>query len=65
MTVIEIPDEQAAALKATLIEDGMWWQYLEVAIVPDAEVFTESTVLYTTVGGGVNCVGSVPSWTNL
>lgn len=37
--------EQAAALKAALIEAGMWSQYLEVAIGPDAEVFTKAPVL--------------------
>jgi fumarylacetoacetate (FAA) hydrolase family protein len=34
--------EQAAALKALLIERGMWSQYLEVGIGPDAEVFTKA-----------------------
>ena len=33
---------QAAALKALLIEKGMWSQYLEVGIGPDAEVFTKA-----------------------
>jgi fumarylacetoacetate (FAA) hydrolase family protein len=31
---------EAAALKSALIEDGLWSQYLEVAIGPDAEIFT-------------------------
>ncbi len=34
--------EQAAALKQLLIEKGMWSQYLEVGIGPDAEVFTKA-----------------------
>ena len=34
--------EQAAALKELLIEKGMWSQYLEVGIGPDAEVFTKA-----------------------
>ncbi|MGH6924379.1 MAG: fumarylacetoacetate hydrolase family protein [Propylenella sp.] len=34
--------EQAMALKALLIEKGMWSQYLEVGIGPDAEVFTKA-----------------------
>jgi fumarylacetoacetate (FAA) hydrolase family protein len=33
---------QAMALKALLIERGMWSQYLEVGIGPDAEVFTKA-----------------------
>ena len=36
---------EAAKLKAVLIADGLWSQYLEVAIGPDAEIFTKSPVL--------------------
>ncbi len=36
---------EAATLKAALIEEGLWSQYLEVAIGPDAEVFTKAPVL--------------------
>jgi fumarylacetoacetate (FAA) hydrolase family protein len=36
---------EAAALKQALIDDGLWSQYLEVAIGPDAEVFTKAPVL--------------------
>ncbi len=36
---------EAAALKQLLIQEGMWSQYLEVAIGPDAEVFTKAPVL--------------------
>ena len=34
--------EQAMALKALLVRKGMWSQYLEVGIGPDAEVFTKA-----------------------
>jgi fumarylacetoacetate (FAA) hydrolase family protein len=34
--------DQAAALKDLLIRKGMWSQYLEVGIGPDAEVFTKA-----------------------
>jgi fumarylacetoacetate (FAA) hydrolase family protein len=34
--------EQAMALKKLLIEKGVWSQYLEVGIGPDAEVFTKA-----------------------
>jgi fumarylacetoacetate (FAA) hydrolase family protein len=34
--------EQATALKKLLIEKGVWSQYLEVGIGPDAEVFTKA-----------------------
>ncbi|MBY8827043.1 fumarylacetoacetate hydrolase family protein [Hephaestia mangrovi] len=54
----------AAALKRRLIADGMWSQYLEVAIGPDAEIFTKSPVL-STVGSGVAVgVRSDSSWNN-
>ena len=43
--------EQAARLKAALLADGLWSQYLEVAIGPDAEVFTKAPVL-SSVGWG-------------
>lgn len=42
---------QAARLKEALIADGLWSQYLEVAIGPDAEIFTKVPVL-SSVGWG-------------
>lgn len=56
--------EGAAALKAALIEDGLWSQYLEVAIGPDAEVFTKSPVLSTVGVGAEIGVRSDSSWNN-
>jgi fumarylacetoacetate (FAA) hydrolase family protein len=41
----------AIRLKQALIADGLWSQYLEVAIGPDAEVFTKAPVL-SSVGWG-------------
>ncbi|WP_271180765.1 fumarylacetoacetate hydrolase family protein, partial [Novosphingobium resinovorum] len=55
---------EAAALKAALIEDGMWSQYLEVAIGPDAEVFTKSPVLSTVGSGAAIGVRSDSGWNN-
>ncbi|MHC6224904.1 fumarylacetoacetate hydrolase family protein [Pseudomonas sp. X10] len=56
--------EQAMALKALLIEQGMWSQYLEVGIGPDAEVFTKAPIL-AAVGSG-NLIGVHPGsqWNN-
>ena len=56
--------EQAAAVKAALIEEGIWSQYLEVGIGPDAEVFTKAPVL-SAVGWGAS-VGLHPisKWNN-
>ena len=42
---------QAMALKALLQQQGLWSQYLEVGIGPDAEVFTTAPVL-SAVGTG-------------
>jgi fumarylacetoacetate (FAA) hydrolase family protein len=55
---------EAAELKAALIEDGMWSQYLEVAIGPDAEVFTKSPVLSTVGAGALIGVRSDSTWNN-
>jgi fumarylacetoacetate (FAA) hydrolase family protein len=56
--------DEAAALKATLIEEGMWSQYLEVAIGPDAEVFTKAPILSTMGWGAEIGVRSDSSWNN-
>ncbi|WP_275505294.1 fumarylacetoacetate hydrolase family protein [Agromyces chromiiresistens] len=55
---------EAAALKELLIEQGLWSQYLEVGIGPDAEVFTKAPVL-STVGSGADVgVLSTSAWSN-
>ena len=55
---------EAAELKAALIDDGMWSQYLEVAIGPDAEIFTKGPPL-SSVGWGADIgVRSDSSWNN-
>ena len=55
---------QAMKLKALLIEQGLWSQYLEVGIGPDAEVFTKAPVL-SAVGTGAE-IGIHPGseWNN-
>jgi fumarylacetoacetate (FAA) hydrolase family protein len=55
---------EAAALKEALIEDGMWSQYLEVAIGPDAEIFTKAPVLSTVGSGAAIGVRSDSHWNN-
>ncbi|HEY0412863.1 MAG TPA: fumarylacetoacetate hydrolase family protein [Allosphingosinicella sp.] len=60
-----VPGSEAAArLKAALIEEGMWSQYLEVAIGPDAEIFTKSAILSTIGWGGEIGVRSDSTWNN-
>ena len=56
--------EEAAQLKAALIDEGMWSQYLEVAIGPDAEVFSKSPVLSSVGAGAQIGVRSDSEWNN-
>ncbi|WP_204113472.1 fumarylacetoacetate hydrolase family protein [Shimia biformata] len=42
---IEAGSEEAARVKEALIKEGLWSQYLEVGIGPDAEVFSKAQVL--------------------
>jgi fumarylacetoacetate (FAA) hydrolase family protein len=44
---------EAARLKEVLVAEGLWSQYLEVGIGPDAEIFTKAPVL-ATVGTGID-----------
>jgi fumarylacetoacetate (FAA) hydrolase family protein len=64
LSAIQPGSEQAAQLKKLLIEKGMWSQYLEVGIGPDAEIFTKAPVL-SAIGSG-NPIGIHPKseWNN-
>lgn len=55
---------ESAKLKEALINDGLWSQYLEVAIGPDAEVFTKSPVLSSMGWGEEIGVRSDSTWNN-
>jgi fumarylacetoacetate (FAA) hydrolase family protein len=55
---------EAEQLKQALINDGMWSQYLEVAIGPDAEIFTKSPVLSTVGWGAPIGIRSDSTWNN-
>lgn len=55
---------EAMSLKDALIAEGMWSQYLEVAIGPDAEVFSKSPVLSAVGPGAPIGVRSDSSWNN-
>lgn len=55
---------EAAQLKAALIEQDMWSQYLEVAIGPDAEIFSKSPVLSSVGHGAQIGIRSDSSWNN-
>lgn len=55
---------EAARVKTALIERGLWSQYLEVGIGPDAEVFTKAPVL-ASVGTAVDVgIHSSSEWNN-
>ncbi|MFO1122935.1 MAG: fumarylacetoacetate hydrolase family protein [Hyphomicrobiales bacterium] len=55
---------QAMKLKQVLIEKGVWSQYLEVGIGPDAEIFTKSQVL-SSVGHGMEAgLNAISTWNN-
>ncbi len=55
---------EADTLKSALIEDGMWSQYLEVAIGPDAEIFTKGPPLSSVGWGAEIGVRSDSTWNN-
>jgi fumarylacetoacetate (FAA) hydrolase family protein len=56
--------ERAAALKQSLLNEGLWSQYLEVGLGPDAEIFTKAQPLSTM--GALTRVGvlSGSEWNN-
>jgi fumarylacetoacetate (FAA) hydrolase family protein len=56
--------DTAVRLKEALIADGLWSQYLEVAIGPDAEVFTKSPVLSSVGWGDWIGVRKESQWNN-
>jgi fumarylacetoacetate (FAA) hydrolase family protein len=56
--------DDAAKLKSALISDGLWSQYLEVAIGPHAEIFTKSPLL-SAIGWGADIgIRSDSNWNN-
>jgi fumarylacetoacetate (FAA) hydrolase family protein len=56
--------EQALALKELLIKKGLWSQYLEVGIGPDAEIFTKSQPMSAVGHGHEAGFHSMSSWNN-
>ena len=55
---------EAEAVKASLIADGLWSQYLEVAIGPHAEIFTKAPILSSVGWGAQVGVRSDSAWNN-
>ena len=64
LAAIEPGSAKARQLKDLLVAQGLWSQYLEVGIGPDAEVFTKAPVL-SAVGAGAE-IGIHPgsAWNN-
>ncbi len=56
--------QEAARLKDQLIAEGLWSQYLEVAIGPDAEVFTKAPTLSAVTWGDYVGIRDDSSWNN-
>jgi len=56
--------ERAAELKAIFVDDGLWSQYLEVGIGPDAEIFTKAPPLSARGTGERIGVLRASSWSN-
>ena len=56
--------EGAERLKQALLEEGLWSQYLEVAIGPDAEIFTKTSPLASVGWGAQIGVRSDSTWNN-
>jgi fumarylacetoacetate (FAA) hydrolase family protein len=56
--------DAAQRLKKALIDDGLWSQYLEVAIGPDAEIFTKGPPLSSVGWGDWIGVRSDSAWNN-
>jgi len=61
---IEPGSSKANDLKKLLIEKGMWSQYLEVGIGPDAEIFTKAPVLSAVGSGSFIGVHPLSEWNN-
>ena len=64
LSQIEPGSEAAQRLKAHLVEQGTWSQYLEVGIGPDAEVFTKAPVLSAVGVGAEIGIRSDSTWNN-
>ncbi len=56
--------EEAAKVKAALIAEGLWSQYLEVGIGPDAEVFSKTQTLSSVGPGAEIGLHPISKWNN-
>lgn len=56
--------EEAMRVKQALIAEGMWSQYLEVGIGPDAEVFSKAQVMSSVGPGAMVGLHPISNWNN-
>jgi fumarylacetoacetate (FAA) hydrolase family protein len=61
---IKAGSEEAAQLKDALIAEGLWSQYLEVGIGPDAEVFSKAQVLSSVGPNAEVGLHPISNWNN-
>lgn len=61
---IEAGSDEAARVKKALIKEGLWSQYLEVGIGPDAEVFSKAQVLSSVGSGAEVGLHPISKWNN-
>ena len=51
-------------MKSALIKEGLWSQYLEVGIGPDAEVFPKAQILSSVGQGAAVGIHPISRWNN-
>ena len=64
LTNIQPGSAQATQVKAALIREDLWSQYLEVGIGPDAEVFSKAQTLSSVDSGAEIGLHPVSTWNN-
>lgn len=64
LSVLRPGSPEAMEVKAALVARGVWSQYLEVGIGPDAEIFTKGQPM-SAVGGGAHVgIHPISTWNN-
>lgn len=64
LTNITPGSPEAQTVKSALIEEGLWSQYLEVGIGPDAEVFSKAQTLSAVGSGALVGLHPMSTWNN-
>ena len=64
LSAVQPGSASAAQLKEVLVAQGMWSQYLEVGIGPDAEIFTKSQPMSSVGTGAEIGIHPASTWNN-